>query len=303
MSGETWKITGRAAKPDVQAALLAHEDVEDWDPELVISGHEEAADRPQDWVIEAWYPRRPGKAQKSAIAALFAKNAPRLTAKKLPDEDWLTRSQEGAEPIDAGRFHVRTPEYPAPADPQRIDIVIPAGQAFGTGQHETTAGCLAMLDAMKRRGVLATNIADIGTGTGLLALAALRLWPRSLMTASDIDPVCLPVIEDNAARNAQRMGARPGEVLMVVAPGTDHRLIRARAPYDLVIANILAAPLIELAPDFAEVTMPRANLLLAGLLRDQEEAVRRSYSRQGFRLAARLVRGNWSILWLRRRVR
>lgn len=300
----SWKLTGFATKPQVQAALLAHEMAEElgqWDSEIVLSGREVAEDKPDDWVLEAWMERKPGKSEMKAIAGLFEGEPPQLTAEKLPDEDWLTISQQGVEPIFAGRFHVRTPEYEPRED--LTDIVIPASQAFGTGQHETTAGCLRLLDAMKRQGVLARNVADIGTGTGLLAFAARALWPSALLTASDIDEVCASVVADNAAMNDVPLGANPGALTMVIAPGTDHALIQARGPYDLLIANILAGPLVELAPDFAEATTPGGHVLIAGLLETQEQRVRRAYRAQGFRLAARLVSGDWSILWLRKRRR
>jgi len=295
----SWKLFAFAPKQVVQAALLAHDEVWDWDPELVISGSEVAQDRPDDWVLEAWYPHKPGPAQKRAIAGLFADKAPKITAEQLPDEDWLTLSQQGVEPIRAGRFHVHTPEH-APAK-DAVNFVIPASQAFGTGQHETTAGCLAMLDAMKRRGVMARNLADIGTGTGLLAFAAMHLWPRALATASDIDEVCAGVVTDNADLNGVKLGARAGELTMVIADGMQHPLLEARGPYDLLFANILAGPLVELAPDFAAAVVPGGHVLLAGLLETQEARVRCAYRTAGFRLAERMVNGDWSILWLRKR--
>ena len=296
----SWKLTAHAPKKVVQAALLAHDEIDDWDFDLVIAGREVAEDRPQDWVLEGWYPTKPGKAQKAALAGLFESVAPRIKVEQLPDEDWLTLSQQGAEPIRAGRFYVHTPDFPA--DDEAIDFVIPAAQAFGTGQHRTTAGCLEMLGAMKARGVVARNVADIGTGTGLLGFAAMRLWPRALVTASDIDEVCASVVEDNAALNAIALGAGAGEMTMVIAPGMDDALLQMRGPYDLLIANILAGPLVELARDFAKATAPGGSALLAGLLAgEQEMKVRRAYRLAGFRLVARIQRGDWAILWLRRR--
>ncbi|MFZ9394811.1 MAG: 50S ribosomal protein L11 methyltransferase [Erythrobacter sp.] len=295
----SWKLSAFASKQKVQAALLAHDEVLDWDPELVISGSEIAEDRPNDWVLEAWYPRKPRGKQIRAIEGLFAKKPPRIRAEKLPDADWLVLSQQGVEPIRAGRFFVHTPEF-APAL-GAVSFAIPASQAFGTGQHETTAGCLAMLDTMKRSGVIARNLADIGTGTGLLAFAAMHLWPGALATASDIDPVCADVVEDNAALNRVAIGARSGELTMVVADGMADPLLQARGPYDLLIANILAGPLVELAPDFARAVVPGGHLLLAGLLETQEPRVRSAYRRADFRLAQRMVNGDWSILWLRKR--
>jgi ribosomal protein L11 methyltransferase len=297
----SWKITAFAPRPVIEAALIAHEDAFDWDPDIVLSGSEIAEDKPEDWRLEAWLPRKPAKADKAAIAALFADGAPPFAIEQLPDVDWVTESQQGLEPIRAGRFFVHTPEHPPLGEPGVRDLTIPASRAFGTGQHATTAGCLAMLTIMKRQGVVVRNCADIGTGTGLLAFAALDLWPRALATASDIDAVCVPVVEDNAALNGVPLGARPGELTMLVADGMAHPLLAARGPYDLLIANILAGPLISLAPDFAHALVPGGNLLLAGLLETQEAQVRAACRRAGLRLAARRVNGDWSILWLRKR--
>ena len=220
---------------------------------------------------------------------------------QLPEVDWLTVSQSGLEPIRAGAFHVHTPEHSPLNQPGVRDFCIPASQAFGTGQHATTAGCLTMLTHMKRQGVVVRNLADIGTGTGLLAFAALELWPRALATASDIDAVCVPVVVDNARSNRIAMGAGAGALTMMVADGMDHPLLQVRGPYDLIVANILAGPLIGLAPDFARHLVPGGHLVLAGLLETQEAQVRRAARNAGLRLAKRLVNGDWSILWLRKR--
>ncbi|WP_068076325.1 50S ribosomal protein L11 methyltransferase [Novosphingobium lentum] len=298
---ESWKITALAPREVVQAALIAHEDAFDWSPDIVIGGSEVAEDRPDDWQLEAWLPRKPKAADRAAFAALFGADAPAFTVEKLPPTDWVTLSQHGVEPIREGPFHVHTPDYPALNAPGVRDFLVPASRAFGTGQHATTAGCLAMLTHIRAEGAVVRNLADIGTGTGLLAFAALHLWPRALATASDIDPVCVPVVLENAAANGIATGGGAGQLAMAVAEGMDHPLLASRAPFDLLIANILAGPLVELAPAFADAVVAGGSLVLAGLLETQEPAVRMAYRRAGFRLAARVVRGDWSILWLRRR--
>lgn len=297
----SWKVTAFAPRLVVEGALVAHEDAWDWDHEIVLSGREIAEDQPEEWQLEAWLDHKPTRADKSAIAALFAQNPPKLIVEELPDTDWLVASQEGLEPIRAGRFHVHTPDHPATQEPGVFDFVIPASQAFGTGQHATTAGCLAMLTHMKAQGLVIRNCADIGTGTGLLAFAALSLWPRTLATASDIDAVCVGVVDDNAAANGMTMGAGRGQLVMTVADGMEHPVLDARGPYDLILANILAGPLVSLAPDFGKALVPGGHLLLAGLLETQEAAVRAACRRAGLRLAARMVNGDWSILWMRKR--
>ncbi len=304
---DCWIIRAECPREIARGALLAHEDAADWPEDWVLVGMEIAdpgsspgqADRPEEWFVEAYLPRKPTSGDRRRVAALFGEPAPELAVSKVTQQDWVTASQQGLEPIVAGPFRVRTPD--AEAEPGAIELVIPASQAFGTGHHATTAGCLAMLAAMKARGVRARNLADIGTGTGLLAFAGLALWPRALATASDIDPVCAGVVADNARLNRVALGAGRGALTMAIAQGMDHPLLEARGPYDLLIANILAGPLIELAPAFARALVPGGSLLLAGLLETQEPAVRAAYRRAGFRLAARLVNGDWSILWLRKR--
>ena len=299
----SWKITAIGPRAQIEAALIAHEDAPAWDADIVLAGYEMA----EGWCLDAFLPRKPTHADLAAIAALFAGKPPSFASEALPDEDWVTLSQAGLEPIRAGRFVVHTPGH-APTAAERALLPpgtrafsIPASRAFGTGHHATTAGCLAMLSQMRAEGCLFRNIADIGTGTGLLAFAGLHLWPRALATASDIDHACASVVAENAASNGITKGAGPGQLAMVIAQGMAHPLLAARAPYDLIIANILAGPLISLAPDFARALVPGGSLLLAGLLETQEADVRRACRRAGLRLARREVRGDWSILWLRRR--
>lgn len=296
---EAWKLTAFGAKSAIEAALVAQELADDWDEDIGLAGFEIADDRPEEWRLDVYLPRKPTAADRRAIDGLFAGKPPKFAAERLPDADWVTESQKGVDPIRAGRFHVRTPEHAA--DPATVDLVIPASQAFGTGQHDTTAGCLVMLERMKREGLAPRNLIDVGTGTGLLAFAARHLWPGARVTASDIDPVCAQVVEENARLNGVPLGGARGEVLMAIADGMRDPLLTSRAPYDLLVANILARPLIEMAPDFARAVAPGGSVLLAGLLTAQEGAVRRAYRLRGFRLARRLVRGDWSILWLRRR--
>jgi len=298
---DAWKVTFLGARDTIQAALMAHEDAFDWDPEIVLAGSEIAEHRPDDWQLEAWLARKPGKQDLAAMRALFAGDAPAAVIEHLPPTDWVTLSQAGIEPIREGPFYVHTPDHPPLDRPGVRNFLIPASLAFGTGQHATTAGCLAMLRTMKRRGVVVRNVADIGTGTGLLTFAALHLWPRARAVASDIDPVCGPVVAANADANGVRLGDGAGRMAMVIAAGMDHPLLAASAPYDLLIANILAGPLVELAPAFAGAVVPGGHVLLSGLLTTQEPAVRAAYARAGLRLAARITRGDWSILWLRRR--
>ena len=284
-----WKLTALLPKPRAEAALLRQEETLDWPADIVVSACEIDEQQPDDWKLEAWLDHEPDDRDTALVAALFDGAAADLAAEKLPDIDWVSESQKGAQPIRAGRFHVHTPHFPP--EPDAVNFVIPAAQAFGTGQHETTAGCLAMLDTMRSSGVRARNVADIGTGTGLLAFGAMKLWPRASVIASDIDPVCAGVVAENEQLNNLVLD-------MIIADGMDDPALQQHAPFDLLIANILAGPLVDLAPEFALTTVPGGHLVLAGLLETQEASVRAAYWPFGFRLRRRLVKGDWSILWL-----
>jgi len=288
-----------------EARILAEIDFSDFgitDNLPVIVTSEVDPKKPDEWEVCGYYEEKP-KAADIKILRQFIPSAdgnnPQI--EKLGDEDWLTMSQEGLEPIRAGRFYVHTPHMPADNSGEFHNFCVDAGLAFGTGHHETTHGCLAMLDRMRNLGVRSDNMLDLGTGTGLLAFAAGHLWPRSYLTASDIDPVCEQVVRENAQNNDVKLGAKSGQLLMLTADGMDDVVLSARGPYDLIAANILATPLIEMSADIATSIVPRGNLLLAGLLNEQAEAVLSAYRWQNMRLVKRMVRGDWTILWLRKR--
>ncbi|MDP8994594.1 MAG: 50S ribosomal protein L11 methyltransferase, partial [Pseudomonadota bacterium] len=219
----------------------------------------------------------------------------------LGEADWVALSQRGLEPVRAGRFFIHTRAWRGAAPPGAVAIEIDAGRAFGTGHHETTAGCLAALDRLNESGLSFGNVLDLGTGTGVLAFATLRLWPLARAAASDADPVAVQVAADNAAANRIVLGSGRGELELIAASGMQHPRLAARAPFDLVLANILAGPLITLAPAVAAAIEPDGRLVLAGLLADQADAVAAAYRRQGMAPAFRIDRGEWPTLVMRRR--
>ncbi len=252
------------------------------------------------WRLDAYFEAKPNAGDLRALLALLpsAKGA-QPKAQRLPEQDWVTLSQAGLQPIQAGRFFVHTPAHRGEGPADAVALEIDAGRAFGTGQHETTTGCLEALDALKRQGFVARNLIDVGTGTGLLAFAALNLWPQARATASDIDPVSVDVTRENAGVNKVKVGAAPGQLDLAVAGGLDHPKLRQRGPYDLIIANILAGPLVALAPSLAPALLPGGRLVLAGLLKSQADAVLRAYAREGLRPYSRETRGDWPTLVLR----
>lgn len=207
----------------------------------------------------------------------------------LPDEDWVRRSLEGLAPVAAGRFYLYGSHDRGHRRAGGISLEIDAGTAFGTGHHGTTSGCLLAFDALLKR-ASPRRILDLGCGTGVLALASAHALRRPVL-ASDIDPVAVEVTRDNARNN----GALP-LVGAVSAPGLKHRRIALGAPYDLIFANILARPLIALAGDLAHSLAPGGTLILSGLTRDQEQAVRAAYRNRGLVPASPLRLGNWTTL-------
>jgi len=246
--------------------------------------------RPDEWLIQAYLDHEPN-AEEIALLSALGTGPPQV--EQLGDANWVALSQAGLQPIRAGRFTVHTPT--CKPDPGRINFEIDAGLAFGTGQHATTAGCLSALDSLERNGCIFANIADVGTGTGLLAFAALALWSDAKCIATDIDPVAIDVARDNAAINGVTLGHGAGELLLAVADGMDSPMLAARAPFDLIVANILAGPLIELAPDFAKALAPGGSIVLAGLLDTQADRVAAAFELQGLRLAERGF-GEWPVL-------
>ena len=260
-------------------------------PNAVLVADEPVSSRPDDWLIHAYFEHSPSEAEVGAVAALGS-GEPRV--EQLGEADWVTMSQSGLQPIRAGRFYIHTPMVRS-VPPGTVAFEIDASLAFGTGQHATTSGCLEALDRLERERAQFANLADIGTGTGLLAFAALALWPDARCIATDIDPIAIDVARDNAAINGVKLGHGAGELLLAQADGMDSPLLSARAPFDLIIANILAGPLIELAPDFGTSVATGGTVILAGLLDTQAVAVIEAYEMIGFSLRYRGP-GQWPVL-------
>ena len=249
------------------------------------------------WRIEALYAEEPDlemlrKLIESAEAQTGIK-AQALAVEPLPDEDWVTRSLEGLEPVRAGRFFVYGSHDAAKLPAGAIPLLVDAGQAFGTGHHETTSGCLEYISELVKPGHR-MNALDIGTGTGVLTIAIAKL-ARVNVLASDIDPVAVKVTRSNARAN----GVGP-LVTAVTAKGFGHTALAARAPYDLIVANILARPLVSLAPAFRAHLRPGGTLILSGTLRTQEAMVAGAMRLQGFRLVSRKPKGDWVTLCMAR---
>lgn len=235
-------------------------------------------------VVEALYTEEPDAAFLSRVAGRTVTVAP------LPDQDWIKLSQQGLPPVRAGRFFVYGAHDAGQVPHGVIPVKIEAGLAFGTGHHETTALCLSVLSDLARGQAAFHNVLDLGTGTGLLAIGAAKLWKKKVL-ASDIDPVAVEVTRENSKAND--VGPL---VLATVADGLDNPLLKNSAPYDLIIANILAGPLTRLAPAITKALAPGGTLVLSGLLRNQELLVTSFY--KSLRFVGRHRDGPWSALVL-----
>jgi ribosomal protein L11 methyltransferase len=211
----------------------------------------------------------------------------------VPDVDWVSRSLEGLTPVRAGRFLVHGAHDRGKRRAGDLAIEIEAALAFGTGHHGTTAGCLELITELVRRERPRTAL-DLGTGSGVLAIALARLAHAPVL-ASDIDPVATAI----AAHNA-RLNHVQAYVTTVTATGFRNPLIAGSAPFDLIVANILARPLIRLAPAMAAHLSPGGSVILSGLLARQRLPVLSAYVGQRFRHLRTLTRGGWASLHLKR---
>jgi ribosomal protein L11 methyltransferase len=292
----SWRVSLDCTRAEAEALPESDDLFPDIDNPPVIVADEPDPAQPDSWRIHAYFDRQPGWEELKALETLAAESDPVIEQLDAAT-DWVTVSQAGLDPIRAGRFFVHTPSHYKDRPDGAICFEIDAGLAFGTGQHATTAGCLAALDELAGTGRSFANVADIGTGTGLLAFAALALWPAARAIATDIDPVAVDVSRDNAAINGVKLGHGAGELLLAVADGMESAMLTARAPFDLLIANILAGPLIELAPSFAQAIAPGGTIILAGLLDTQADAVVAAYQAFGMTLRDR-GSGEWTVLLL-----
>ncbi len=247
------------------------------------------------WTVTVYFPAPPDTRETAALdrARALVGTEMRFEVAALPDRDWVRHSLAALAPVRAGRFLVHGSHDRGTARANDIAIEIDAGLAFGTGHHGTTSACLIAIDRAARNRAIRTAL-DIGTGSGVLAIAIAKL-SRARVMASDIDPVAVSVARENVRRNGVASLVR-----VVVADGLASRAIRGGAPYELIVANILAGPLVALAPAIRRNLAPGGAVILSGLLKTQAQRVGTIYRALGLRRAGAITIGEWTTLTMGR---
>jgi ribosomal protein L11 methyltransferase len=281
------QITARGPRAEAEAAAAAL----DADPQLEACAYSilEEDEAHGIWRIDA-YPSTDAEAQ-ALVRLLTSRAALQTATEALADADWLALALSGLPPVRAGRFFVYGAHDRGRIPANAVGLRIEAGAAFGTGHHGTTAGCLVAFDALLKARRFPRAL-DVGTGTGVLAIAAARTGTRTAV-GTDIDAVSVRIARENAVLNRAR--AR-----FVRADGLAHRAVAGAGPYDLVFANILARPLVRLAPGIGRALEPGGVAILSGLLRHQQRYVAAAYLTRGFHLVRRYHRDAWATLVLQR---
>ncbi|WP_276716556.1 50S ribosomal protein L11 methyltransferase [Pseudooceanicola nitratireducens] len=285
-------FTAFTTLPSKAQAEALGEALENLTPEPYGIGVIEIEDGSGLYEVGGYFTESPDVAGLALLSAMH--DAKAFVISELPDTDWVAKVKRELAPVQAGRFYLYGSHDADTVPADSIPLLIEAAMAFGTGHHGTTRGCLEALDRLATRGFKADTVADIGCGTAVLAMAAARIWSVTPI-ASDIDPVAVDVAEANLAANDMA-----GRVTCLEATGFDHDQIKSGAPYDLIFANILKGPLIDLAGDLTAHLAPKGYAILSGLLNDQADEVAAAYAAQGLTRVEATQIGDWSTLLLSR---
>lgn len=284
----TW--TALTTLKDRAAADALGEGLEALDPAPTGVGVFEVEDGSQTWEVGGYFIEPPDEVALALLAAVHG--AAEFAVSEVPETDWVAHVRRELSPVEAGRFFVYGAHDAEKVPDGRIALLIEAAMAFGTGHHGTTLGCLRAVDRLASEGFQPARVADVGCGTAVLAMAASRVWDCAVV-ASDIDPVAVDVAEVNLAANGLT-----GRINAIEAVGFDHADLAG--PFDLILANILKGPLMDLALPMASAMRQDGVAILSGILVEQAETVAAHYSVSGFNLANREDIVDWSTLTLTR---
>jgi len=285
--------TALTTLPGKSQAEALGEALEELDPAPTGVGVFEVEDGKGIWEVGGYFLDAPDDIDLALLSAAFG--AGPFVVSEVPDQDWVAKVRRELPPVEAGRFFVYGSHDAALLPEGRIGLLIEAAMAFGTGHHGTTLGCLRAYDRLLNDAQRFDNVLDLGCGTAVLAMSAARMGAASVL-ASDIDPVAVEVALANVKANGLE-----GRVGCVESIGFDSPVVQAGAPFDLIFANILKGPLIELAPDMAAHLASGGLAILSGLLIEQADEIVEVYQAQGFDLQTREDLGEWSALTLCRR--
>ena len=285
--------TALTTLPGKSQAEALGEALEELDPAPTGVGVFEVEDGKGIWEVGGYFLDAPDDIDLALLSAAFG--AGPFVVSEVPDQDWVAKVRRELPPVEAGRFFVYGSHDAALLPEGRIGLLIEAAMAFGTGHHGTTLGCLRAYDRLLGDAQRFDNVLDLGCGTAVLAMSAARMGAASVL-ASDIDPVAVEVALANVKANGLE-----GRVGCVESIGFDSPVVQAGAPFDLIFANILKGPLIELAPDMAAHLASGGLAILSGLLIEQADEIVEVYQALGFDLQTREDLGEWSALTLRRR--
>lgn len=282
----TW--TALTTLDDKDRADALGEAMERLDPEPTGVGVFEIEDGSGTWEVGGYFDERPDAAALDLLAAAFG--AKPFVVSEVPEVDWVAKVRRELAPVEAGRFFVYGAHDAGNVPERCVPLLIEASMAFGTGHHGTTKGCLLAFDRLLSQGIAPNRVADVGAGTAVLAMAAAKAGCRTVV-AGDIDPVAVEV----AAANVEANGLT-GRVACVEAAGFGHEAFDGITPADLVFANILKGPLIDLAPEISRRTADGGHVILSGLLIEQATKVTSVYARNGFNPVHEDRIGEWTCL-------